>query len=92
MTDLGQCAEQFRSAVEARDFTLAQTALQEYVDHFRSRSRTLPEIEEAKRLFEWGITATKTEKAQMVEDLMLLKRVFDAYGPPRRFHTWRLEG
>jgi len=91
-TGLTQHAEAFRTAVEARDFFRAQTVLREYVDRFRSRSRDLAETEDAKRLLQWGIEATKAHKAQVVEELMLLKRFFDAYGPPKRNHTWRIEG
>jgi hypothetical protein len=91
-TSLAQYANQFRSAVEARHFSLAQTALRDYVACFRSCTRTLREVEDARKLFEWSIQATKAHKAQMAEELMLLRRVFDAYRPARRPHTWRLEG
>jgi hypothetical protein len=84
-------AEKFRRAVEANDFSLAQTTLQKYVVCFRSRTRTLAEIESARDLLRWGIGATKANRTQIASELMLLKRVFDAYGPPKRNHTWRLE-
>jgi hypothetical protein len=91
-TGLGYYAEMFRLAVEAQNYSLAQTALQKYVTCFRSRSRTLVEIEDARSLLQWGVQVAKAQKAQMAEDLMRLKRVFDAYGPLKRKHTWRLEG
>ena len=89
---LDQQANAFRAAVEAQDLTLAQAALLEYVKCFRSFNRTLQEIEEARTLLLWGIQAAKTQKANMAEELMLLKRVCDAYGSLRPFHTWRIEG
>ena len=85
-------AEQFRSAIEGHDFALAQTALQDYINCFRSCPRTLPEIEDARNLLQWGIRLTTSQKAQIAEELMLLKRVFDAYRTPRRSSTWRLDG
>ena len=85
-------AEAFRSAVEQHDFVLAGQALQEYIACFRSGTRTAQEIEDAKHLFEWGVQITRTHEARLPEELMLLKRVFNAYGAPRRVHTWRLEG
>ena len=57
-----------------------------------SCSRTLREVEEARSLLQWGIQATKVNKAQIAEEMMLLKRVFDAYKPARRFYTWRVDG
>jgi hypothetical protein len=89
---LTQHAETFRAAVEMQDFSRAQASLREYVIGFRSRPRTSAETEDARRLLQWGIDATNALKAQMVEELMLLKRFFDAYGPPKRTHTWRIEG
>jgi hypothetical protein len=91
-TSLTHHANKFRLAVESRDFSLAQTALREYVACFRSCSRTAHEVADARKLLQWGIQATKAHKAQMAEELMLLKRVFDAYRPARLAHTWRLEG
>jgi len=91
-SDLASHAEAFRAAVTAHNPSLAQTALQQYIMCFRSYSRTLAEIEDAKNLLQWGIEATKTHKVQLAEDLMLLKCAFDAYKSPRRCHTWRLEG
>jgi hypothetical protein len=91
-SSLDHQASSFRAAVEAQDFSLAQTALAEYVKRFRSTNRTLQEVEEARTLLEWGVQAAKAQKAQMAEELMLLKRVCDAYGSSRPFHTWRLEG
>ncbi len=91
-TSLTHHANKFRLAVESRDFSLAQTALREYVACFRSCSRTLREVEEARSLLQWGIQATKVNRAQIAEEMMLLKRVFDAYKPARRFHTWRVDG
>jgi hypothetical protein len=89
---LAQHANQFRSAVEAGEFSLAQTALREYVACFRSCPRTLLEVESARNLLQWGIRITKSHKAQIAEELMLLKRVFDAYKPAGRVHTWRIDG
>jgi hypothetical protein len=91
-TSLTQHANQFRSAVDTADFSLAQTALRDYVACFRSCARTLPEVEDARKLLQWSIQATKAHKARMAEDLMLLKRVCDAYRPKRSAHTWRVEG
>lgn len=91
-SDLASPAEAFRTAVEAHDLSLAQNALQEYIKCFRSYSRTLAEIEDAKSLLQWGVEATKAHKAQIAEELMLLGRVCDAYGSPKPCHTWRLEG
>lgn len=91
-TGLGDHANKFRSAVESHDWSLAQTALQEYVQCFRSCSRTLPEVEEARNLLQWAVLATRARKARMAEELMLLKKIVDAYRPPMRFHTWRIEG
>jgi hypothetical protein len=91
-TDLAPHAESFRSAVKAHEFALAQTALQKYVSCFQSCCRTLQEIEEARNLLQWGVEATKAQKAQLAEELVLLRRVFDAYRPPKRFHTWHVEG
>jgi hypothetical protein len=90
--DLAHLTEQIRSAVAAHDFARAQTALREYVACFQSCSRTPAEIEDALNLLQWGVQSFKAQKAQMAEELMLLRRVFDAYGPPKRFHTWRIEG
>jgi hypothetical protein len=90
-TSLSCHAEKFRSAVDAHDYPLSQRALQEYVICFRSCSRTLPEVEDARNLLQWGVQATIARKAGLAEELMLLKSVFDAYGRPRRFHTWHLE-
>ena len=91
-SQLNDYGDSFRSAIEACDFTNAGQVLQEYVAWFRSERRTVEEIEHARDLFAWGIQATRLKEARMSEQLMLLKRVCDAYGPPRRFHTWRLEG
>ena len=89
---LDQQANAFRAAVEAQDLALAQAALAEYVKCFRSSNRTVQEVEEARTLLQWGVQAAKTQKAHMAVELMLLKRVCDAYGSLRPFHTWRIEG
>ena len=91
-SSLAAYANKFRAAVEARDFPLAQAALRDYSACFRSRSRTREEVAEARNLMMWGIEATKAHKAQMAEELMLLKRVCDAYRPAPRAHHWRVEG
>ena len=88
---LAHHAEMFRAAINAHDFPLAQAALQQYVTCFRSRSRSIEEIEDARDLLQWGIAASKAQKAQLAEELMLLKRFFDAYQAPRRGHTWRID-
>ena len=91
-TSLAHHAEIFRQAIEAHDFPSAQSALEAYIACFQSRSRRLAEIEAARHLLAWGVQAAQTQKAQMAEDLMLLRNVVDAYGSPRRCHTWRLDG
>lgn len=91
-TGLALYAEVFRSAIEAHDFSQAQTSLQAYCTCLRSCSRTLPEIEEARALLQWGVRAAKAHKAHIAEELMSLKTICDAYGSPKRFHTWRMEG
>ena len=88
---LAHHAEMFRAAIDAHDFHLAQAVLQKYVTCFRSRSRSIEEIEDARDLLQWGIAASKAQKAQLAEELMLLKRFFDAYQAPRRGHTWRID-
>jgi hypothetical protein len=85
-------SDAFRTAVEARDFVRAQQHLQEYFTWFRSGPRTAHEMEQARDLLEYGLQITRARKAGISEELMLLRSVFDAYRPPRRFHTWRLEG
>jgi hypothetical protein len=85
-------AELFRAAIQAHDIVRAGHALKEYVACFQSAPRTVQEVEQARDLFEWGVRLTRTQEARMSEELMLLKSVFDAYRPPRRFHTWRIEG
>jgi hypothetical protein len=94
MTSIGFAgyATEFRSAVEAREFSLAQAALQEYIAYFRSRPRTLEEVNDARNLLQWGLQHTHAHKTQIAEELMLLKTVFEAYKPTRRSHTWRIEG
>lgn len=92
MTRLPQYAKKFRTAIAAQDFTLAQRALEEFAVCFRSGSRTPTEIQDAQQMLEWGIQITKGQQAQWVEELMLLKRVFDAYGSPHCCHTWRVDG
>jgi hypothetical protein len=82
----------FRSAVEAQNFSLAQTALQRYVACFQARNRTLAEVEDARTLLQWAVNSAQTYKAQLAEDLMRLQRVSDAYALPRRPPTWRIEG
>jgi hypothetical protein len=85
-------AETFRLAVESGDCSRAEAVLREYVAWFRSGPRTLQEIEAARNLFEWGVQAATSRKAHLAEELMFLTRVFDGYVPPRRSHTWRLDG
>jgi hypothetical protein len=87
-----QHEEKFRSAVRDNDLARLQAALQGYIACFRARARTVREIEDARRLFEWGIAAASSQRTQMAEELMLLRRMLEAYGTPNRFHTWRLEG
>ncbi len=84
--------ETFRSALEAHDFPRAEAALQEYVTWFKSGSRSLQEIESARNLFKWGIEVTSARKVRIAEELMRLKRVFDAYLPNRHSQTWRVIG
>jgi len=88
---LAHHAEMSRAAIDAHDFPLAQIALQKYVICFRSRCRSIEEIDDARNLLQWGIAASKAQKAQLAEELMLVKRFFDAYRAPRRDHTWRID-
>jgi hypothetical protein len=89
---LGRYAAEFRSAVEARAFSSAQAALEKYIACFRCRPRTLTEVDDARGLLQWGLQQTHVHKTQIAEELMLLKTVFEAYKPPRRVNTWRVEG
>ncbi|HEY3835910.1 MAG TPA: hypothetical protein VGL72_05045 [Bryobacteraceae bacterium] len=91
-TSLARHAARFRSAVEARDFRAAQAALDDYVAHFRSRGRSLKEVDDARNLLAWGLQQTHAHKAQIAEELMLLKTLVDAYARPVSPHTWRVEG
>jgi hypothetical protein len=91
-TGLAHHAGLFQAAIQAHDFQQAQTALYAYVECFQSRARQLPEVEAARDLLQWGVQTAKAHKAQMAEEFMLLKRVVDAYGSPRRSNTWRLDG
>jgi hypothetical protein len=84
--------EAFRSALEAHDLARAEAALQDYVTWFKSESRSRQEIESARNLFKWGIHVTSTRKARIAEELMSLKRVFDAYLPRKHTQTWRVIG
>jgi hypothetical protein len=89
---LAQHEQAFRSAVEAQNFSLAQTTLHRYVACFQARSRTVAEVEAARTLLQWAVSAAQMHKAQLAEDLMLLQRVSEAYSLPRRSNTWGVEG
>jgi hypothetical protein len=82
----------FRLAIEAHDFAAAGELLQEIVGHFRSRAVSTQEIQDTLDLLKWAIDRTRTQKARLSEELLSLKRCLDAYAPPRRVHTWRIEG
>jgi hypothetical protein len=84
--------EVFRTALEAHDFPVAETALRDYVAWFRSETRNLQEIESARTMLAWGIDVTSAHKVQIAEELIRLKRVFDAYVPQPFTQTWRIVG
>jgi hypothetical protein len=84
--------QRFRTAVEARDLSLAQQALEDFLSGFRSSSRTPSEVEDARNLFEWAIQEVTIQKTQIADQLMLLKRIIEVYRPPNSFHTWRVDG
>lgn len=90
--DLTLDVRAFRAAVEACDFPRAETELQKYLTAFGSRPRSLAEVESARGLFEWGARTTESNKRAMAEDLMILRRVFKDYVPPRHRHTWCVDG
>lgn len=85
-------SDAFRSAVKAHDFVLAGKLLQELVGQFRSGEVSIQEIQATRDLLEWSIARTRAQKARLSEELLSLKRCLDAYAPPRRIHTWRIEG
>jgi len=89
---LNDCANAVRAAVESHDPRLAQAALRAYCACFQARPRELTEVAEARQLLEWSLQQMSTQKAQIAEELMSLKRFCDAYSVPKRVHTWRLEG
>ena len=84
--------EVFRSAIEAHEFPRAEGALHEYVTWFRSESRSLEDIRSAMVLFEWGIGVTTSHRVKVTEELMRLKRLFEAYLPGKSTETWRVVG
>ena len=85
-------AEGLQSAIQAHDFSGAQSALHAYCTCFRSRGRNLKEVEEARNLLRSSVQLAQAQKAHLAEELMRLKRICEAYGSPTLSHTWRLEG
>jgi hypothetical protein len=85
-------AEELRSAVDARDFRLAEAVLHKYAACFWSDTRTRPEVESAMKLLQWAIDAIRADKALISGELLRLKSIFDAYRVTKNQHTWGLEG
>jgi hypothetical protein len=84
-------AATLEAALASDDFSLAQTALDSYMESFRSSGRSLAEVREARDLIDRSLTAAVKRRVKVAGELARLRNLHGGYRPPRISTTWQVE-